>query len=132
MQVRRWALIITAAVAVSVAAVAAWAAGPPGGAAPKPLVGRYQVKFTVDEFRKAPLARLLPNEDFVEELVILNALPGSPQGIGLHDLDGGSPTIPFGVKGNVINLSCIGENERPTRARSRVIAGSSRASCSRW
>jgi hypothetical protein len=56
---------------------------PPGGPAPKALVGRYHAKFTLDEYRNAPQPRFL-NAAKVEELVILNAQPGSPQGIGLH------------------------------------------------
>jgi hypothetical protein len=105
--------------ALAVLSTGAWGATqpatPPGGPAPKSLVGRYHAKFSLDDFRKAPLPRPLPNKAWVEELVILNSLPGSPQGIGLHDLDGGSPTIPFGVKGNVLYLSCISENEKPLR-----------------
>ena len=107
-------IVVACAVGFIPAAVAL--AAPPGGPAPKSLVGRYQAKFTLDEFRAAPLAKFLPNEDTIEELAILNASPGSPQGIGQHDLGGGSPTIPFGVMGNVIYLACIGENEKPTSA----------------
>jgi hypothetical protein len=88
----------------------------PGGPAPVKMVGRYRARFTLDDLRQAPNQKWTESKASTEELAILNASPGSPQGIGLHTLGGGSPTIPFGVRGNIISLSCIGENERPTHA----------------
>jgi hypothetical protein len=88
----------------------------PGGPAPATLVGRYRARFTLADLRQAPDQKWTESTASTEELAILNASPGSPRGIGLHTLGGGSPTIPFGVRGNVIFLSCIGANERPTRA----------------
>jgi hypothetical protein len=85
----------------------------PGGPAPKALVGRYRTRFTIEEFRRAPDPRFLPNENTTEELVILNASSGSSQAVGLHDLGEGSPSIPFGVKGDRIYLACLAESGLP-------------------
>ncbi len=109
-------LLVAALVATAATALAASApTRPPGGPAPKALIGTWHTTLTPADVAKAPLPSHMPltRKWF---LVILNTGSGTyPRVLGLRPAGEGGPSIPFGVQRNLIHLECLGSNELPIR-----------------
>jgi hypothetical protein len=81
---------------------------PPGGPAPKALIGNWRTVLTAADVKKAPVQRLMPVGTPPWHLIILNTGVGnSPRVLGLRPGDESGPSIPFGVQGRLIHLECL-------------------------
>ena len=100
----RIALVL--ALVAAVPSLAAEAAGPPGAAAPKSLTGTWRATLSHDTIRK----ETLPDAHATWELVIVNGSYLSfKRALGLRPVGRGGDTIPFGVTGSRIYLTCLVE-----------------------
>ncbi len=99
-------LAISLALTASVGLAAAGPRVPPGGRAPKALVGTYRTTLTRADVAKAAVPAHVPTYKW--ELVIVNApYLKYPLALGLRPVGQGGDTVPFGVQGNRINLQCL-------------------------
>jgi hypothetical protein len=81
---------------------------PPGGPAPKSMLGTWTTKLTAADAKRAPVQRQMPSGSPTWYLIILNSGVGaSPRVLGLRPGDESGPSIPFGVAGNMIHLECL-------------------------
>ena len=81
---------------------------PPGGPAPKRLVGTYTTTLTRADVAKASNPAHVPGLKW--ELVIVNDRYLSyPHALGLRPAGQGGDTVPFGVQGGRIQLQCLVE-----------------------
>jgi hypothetical protein len=89
---------------------------PPGGPAPKALVGTWKTVLTPADAAKAPFQRFMPSADRRGKtlpwyLIILNTGVGkTPRVLGLRPGDESGPSIPFAVQGHLIHLECLDAN----------------------
>jgi hypothetical protein len=84
-------------------------AKPPGGPAPKQLLGTWKTRLTTADVAKADKEGM-PAGNPTWLLVILNSGVGnSPRVLGLRPVGEqlSAPTIPFGVQGQLIYLQCL-------------------------
>jgi hypothetical protein len=89
---------------------------PPGGPAPKALVGTYTTTLTRDEILSVPRPRFFPSNPRWKLIIINEGAGGiAPYALGLNPVGSGGPAIPFGVKKNRIFLQCINANGFPAR-----------------
>jgi hypothetical protein len=87
------------------------AAGPPGKAAPKSLTGTWRATLSTQTLYK----QTLPDSHKTWELVIVNGKYLSyPRALGLRPVGRGGDTIPFGVAGKHLYLTCLVEGEATT------------------
>lgn len=107
---------MTRALTIAVAAIAlagvaaASPPRPPGGPAPRRLLGTYRVTLTRADVAKAANPAHVPGYRW--ELVIVNdSYLGYPHALGLRPAGQGGDTVPFGVQGNRIYLQCLVEGE---------------------
>ena len=112
------ALAAALTAAVSLAGARSGAAPPPGGAAPKQLVGTFTTKLTrADQLRWPKDALFIAEPRWT--LVIANSGSGaSPRVLGLRPTKSGGPSIPFGVAGSRIYLRCLSDDGFPIRGHS--------------
>jgi hypothetical protein len=81
---------------------------PPGGPAPKTLLGIYRTTLTRADVAKAAYPTHIPTVGW--ELVVVNSgYLQYPRALGLRPVGQGGDTVPFGVQGNRINLQCLVE-----------------------
>jgi hypothetical protein len=85
---------------------AAGPSAPPGGPAPKALVGTYRTTLTRADIARAAVPAHVPT--FKWDLVIVNApYLKYKLALGFRPTGQGGDTVPFGVQGNRLNLQCL-------------------------
>ncbi len=86
--------------------------GPPGGAAPKALVGTWQTTLTAAELRKTSAQ----DAHRTWQLVIVNSrFLSYPRALGFRPAGVGGDTVPFAVAGHRLLLSCLNDSGAPTK-----------------
>jgi hypothetical protein len=100
-------MIRIAGLAALILAVPALAAvGPPGADAPKSLTGTWRATLSTETLRK----ETLPDAHKTWELAIVNGKYLSyKRALGLRPVGRGGDTIPFGISGNRLYLTCLVE-----------------------
>lgn len=95
----------------SVALAAAKPAVPPGGPAPKPLVGTWRTTLTRADIARASNPAHMPAQG-TWELVLANGpyLKWS-RALGLRPAGEGGDTVPFGFSGNRLFIQCLAGGE---------------------
>ena len=88
-----------------IALAGANAVNPPGGPAPKPLVGTWRTTLTHADVAKASNPAHM---EFTWELVLVNGRYLTwPRALGLRPAGEGGDTVPFGFKANRLYVACL-------------------------
>jgi len=102
---RRFVLVLVALGLVpSIALAAGGAAGPPGGAAPKALVGTWRTTLGPADIQKLSAA---VNQKTWELVVINGKYLSYPRALGLRPRGAKGDAVPFAVSGHKLLLSCL-------------------------
>jgi hypothetical protein len=107
--VRSIVLAFVLAATTTEALAASGARVPPGGPAPKQLLGTWKTRLTAADVAKA-IQEYMPAGTPTWQLIILNSGVGNiPRVLGLRPVgyQYSAPTIPFGVQGHLIHLQCL-------------------------
>lgn len=102
----------------SIASAQPTATPPPGGPAPKALVGTFTTKLTHAEIVSVPRPEFFPIQPRWKLVILNSAVGNSPRALGVNPVGSGGPAIPFGVAGKRIYLQCQTEGGAPTRGHS--------------
>jgi hypothetical protein len=100
------ALAVGLALTATVALAASKLAAPPGGPAPRTLLGTYRTTLTRADVAKAVVPDHVPT--FKWELAVVNSgYLKYRRALGLRPFGQGGDTVPFGVRGNRIYMQCL-------------------------
>lgn len=80
---------------------------PPGGSAPRALIGTYRATLTRADVAAASNPAHLPTQRTWELVIVNSPYVGYPRALGLRPAGEGGDTVPFGVRGKRIYLQCL-------------------------
>jgi hypothetical protein len=105
-------LVAVLLLAVPAFAFAATTSVPPGANAPAALVGTWQTTLTAADVRRT----VAPDASRTWQLVIVNGrYLAYPRALGFRPRGSGGDTVPFGVKGHRLYLSCLNGDAVPSK-----------------
>lgn len=103
---KRFALVLFG-VLLAVPVLALAAAGPPGGPAPKQLVGTWKTTLTRADIARAANPAHMPTTRNWELVIVNSRYLKYPRALGLRPAGEGGDTVPFAVHAHRLYLQCL-------------------------